>query len=290
MKKFFALLLVTILFLGFITPTVFAADTALEMEVDVREPGLELVPGPDPETNPEPGPEPETETHLAYMRGDDHGNFRPRDNVTRAEVAAILVRTQVPEFTPGELPPGMEVFDTFAFDVGPDDWFYYYVAWAYYKELIVGSVPTEEHPYRRYRPTDLMRRDEVAAVLVRTLEEPPTLGDLSGIYIDWDEGLNWSRPYIYTAYQYGWMMGNESYFRPWNPISRAEVATVINRMLGRVDSRAALDNVEIENPELVRVFPDVNEGAWYYAPILAAANDHEVRRDEDGSVRCMLFF
>ncbi|MCL2842798.1 MAG: S-layer homology domain-containing protein, partial [Oscillospiraceae bacterium] len=75
-------------------------------------------------------PEPQPEFHPAYMFGDPTGNFLPSANITRAQVAAILARTMIDGFVDDALPEGMDSFDAFN-DVNEDNWFYYYVAWAY---------------------------------------------------------------------------------------------------------------------------------------------------------------
>ena len=270
MKKLSALLLVMLLLLGLLTPVTFAA-LELDVPTEMTNPSISVI-----------------EHHPAFMRGDSAGLFRPQDWVTRAEVAAILVRTHVPDFVPGELPAGMEHFDTFAADVDPSDWFYPYVAWAYHAGLMNGSVVTSEHPYRRFRPHDFMRRDEIAVALTRT-QGPPQTGDISEIFTDWEEGPVWSRPFIYTVYRNGWMVGSNGQFRPMEPITRAELATVVNRMLGRVDGWRDFANAALVNSEATHKFPDVHESAWYYVPILVATNAHELRRDANGAVSWIQF-
>ncbi|MCL2568370.1 MAG: S-layer homology domain-containing protein [Oscillospiraceae bacterium] len=264
MKRFFVLFLIVLLLVGLVPPVL--AYTEPEME---EMPEFEW-----------------TELHLAYMQGDTYGNFRPMANITRAEVSAILARTFITDFVPGELPAGMEAFDFFV-DVHPDDWFFYYVAWAYHEGLILGSPPNAIHPYPRFRPGYAMRRDEVVAALVRVdgayeISEPAP-------FLDWEQTFPWARPYIYTAYQKGWVFGAGGYFRPLTPITRAEVATIVNRILGRVTSMRDLEHVEVENLGAARNFLDVSVYEWYFAAVLAATSQHELRRAPDWTVRWMHF-
>ena len=94
---------------------------------------------------------------------------------------------------------------------------------------------------------------------------------------------NWARNYIYTVINNGWMLGDaNNNFRPSDPITRAEVATATNRILGRVDSQTALAEANLQNPGAVRSFPDVSPHAWYFASVLSAANDHRNRIDGAG--------
>ena len=218
------------------------------------------------------------EDHKAYMFGDPAGNFMPRANMTRAEVATILVRTKVPAFEAGTLPDGMESFDVFP-DVTEANWFYYYVAWAYHEGLVQGD------DRGRFLPRNPIARQELAAMLARTLDEyEEEAGDMP--FRDTADISNWAAHYVYTTYTEGWMIGDDrDNFRPRANIMRAEVATAVNRILGRLDSRATLaavgDGLHIEH---ARAFPDVADNAWYFPSVLGAANDHQLTRDKNQAI------
>ena len=82
------------------------------------------------------------------------------------------------------------------------------------------------------------------------------------------------------------MQGNANgYFRPRHNITRAETATVMNRLLGRMDSRALFytvyENGMLEHLGHARPFSDVNAASWYFPSVLAATNDHYLTRDGD---------
>ena len=229
-----------------------------------------------PLPTPTPPASPDYELHPAYMFGDGAGNFRPSANVTRAEVAAVLARTQLLEFESGidTLPPGMTSFDAFA-DVPTNHWAYYYIAWAYDAGLVLGSGGN-------FRPNASVTREELAAMLARTTTVRP-----AGTMPFHDAGTisNWARAYVYTVYRENLMVGDaQGNFRPGANITRAEVATAINRVLGRIDSRAALYAADVEHLNRARVFPDVSETAWYFPSVVAAANDHRLTRDDDGII------
>ena len=220
------------------------------------------------------------EPHYAFMQGDGEGTIRPSDNLTRAEAATLVARIKT-DFVPGTLPPGMDSFDIFS-DVTPADWFFYYVAWAYDAGYVQGFDG-------RYRPGDFITREEFMALIARTTEVlTPTPGVLEEAFGD-AAGIDlWALDYVYTAYQAGWVRGDTAgNFNAGNNIIRAEVATAVNRMLGRIDSLEALEAANLENIEDAREFSDVSDGAWYFASILAAANDHVLARDEDGAVNWM---
>ena len=104
-------------------------------------------------------------------------------------------------------------------------------------------------------------------------------------FYDWSQVHDWASAYVYTAFRTGWMLGDgQGSFRPLDHISRAEAATTINRMLGRIDSWAALEEISLRNPYAVQEFPDVLEPGWYFPSVLAAANDHRLGRDTGGSI------
>ena len=239
------------------------------------------IPTPPPAPTPLPTPTPTPpsqpyELHLTYMIGDEHGAFRPTANITRAEVATILARTQLLDFAQDvqTLPPGMGSFEAFA-DVAPSDWHYYYIAWAYDAGLVQGFGGY-------FRPNDPITREEVAAMMARTETVLPA-GDLSG-FGDANAISDWARDYVYTAYQTGLMIGDAGLFRPNAHITRAEVATATNRTLGRVDSPAALEAITVANLPDARHFPDVSESAWYFSSVLGAANDHRLTRGVNGYI------
>jgi len=205
------------------------------------------------------------------MFGDTAGNFRPSGEITRAEVAAVLARTQLLDFpdlgATNTLPPGMTAFDAFG-DVAEGQWYFYYIAWAYDAGLIQGYAGN-------FRPADPITREELAAIMART----GTLRTGTPTFTDADAISEWAVNYVYTVQREGWMRGDygTGIFRPGDDIIRAEVATAVNRMLDRVDSNAALAAANLQNPAAARDFPDVDEDAWYFASVLAAANDHRFR-------------
>jgi len=215
------------------------------------------------------------EYHEAYMFGNVNGQFRPRANTTRAEVAAILVRTMVEDFEYGEYPEDLTSFAIFS-DVAETNWFYWYIVWAYAEGLVQGF------DNGTFRPNAPITRQEYAAMVART-GEVLEAGELE--FADAAAISNWALDYVYTAVDNGWMLGDtNNNFRPGANIIRAEVATATNRILGRVDSNAALAAANLQNPAYAREFPDVTSGAWYFASVLAAANDHRNRLDNDDEI------
>ena len=217
----------------------------------------------------------EYEKHLAFMFGTGGNNFAPHANMTRAEFAAIIVRTELRDFAEETtiLPPGMTSFTAFR-DVNPNNWFFHYVAWAYDAGLVQGFDG-------EFRPNDPITRQEFAAMLARTGTVRPAN---STSFNDNGDISNWAQRYVYTVYRDGLMIGDNNNFRPLSNITRAEAATAVNRNLGRIDSRAALNAADTPNLVLARNFNDVAATAWYFPSVVGAANDHRLTRDANGSI------
>jgi len=234
-------------------------------------------------------PGPYREFHRTYMFGNPQGYFRPGATITRAEVAAILVRTELRDFEAfavgaGVLPDGMTSFTEFP-DVNPNNWFYYYVAWAFEADLIRGL------PDGTFRPNQPITRQEIAAMMSRLDGvEYRQAGTPTGI-VDFGNTQDWARNYVYTVYRAGLMVGNAAgYFNPRANITRAETATVFNRNLNRVDSLAAYEPADVTR-EHARNFPDVpatnaagTAMPWFFPAVLAATNDHYLSRNADGTI------
>ena len=192
-----------------------------------------------------------------------------------------MARTQLLDFRHNirSLPPGMATFDAFA-DVRPGHWFFYYVAWAYDAGLVQGFAGN-------FRPNDPITREELAAIIVRAQSASSPTGNAP--FTDADLVSSWAMQYVHTAHSMGLIIGDPcGSFRPRDNITRAETATAINRLLGRVDSQPALQAANVDNINQARQFPDVRAAAWYFPSVVAAANDHYLTRDVDGAVDWMM--
>ena len=231
------------------------------------------------------------EFHAAYMFGNPAGQFLPGNSITRAEVAAILARTMIDDFDSSvdredyELPEGMESFTVFP-DVSESNWFYHYVAWAHYEGFVQGDAQG------RFNPNSRITRQELAAMLARTIAEEDRVETGSMAFPDADTIGGWARGYVYNVFRQGWMVGDTNgNFRPGADIMRAEVATAVNRLLGRVDTNvlrnALVADDALEHESRAREFPDVAASNWFFAAVLGAANDHYLTHDDEGVVDWM---
>jgi len=202
--------------------------------------------------------------HERFMLGFPDGRFMPDGNITRAETAALVVRT---------LAPGLERSDatgTFS-DVSQGAWYFDYITAAHRYGLIQGF------PDGSFEPNQPVTREQFAAILARTAEVLAA-GNLA--HTDIADISSWAVDYVYTMSANDWMQGDiEGTFRPQAAITRAEAAAVICRILGRGDTISrSIEGVM----DSVLIFPDAaNPNAWHYFYIIEATNSHWFRMDEN---------
>lgn len=227
-------------------------------------------PTPKPETKPNPGTKPNdptqtgianwlrTDKHTTSMTGYGNGLFGPEDKVTRAQVAQIFYR----------LLKDNNVKITVDFtDVAPDAW--YATAVNTLGSLgIVGGIGDG-----RFDPDRPITRAEFCAIATRfakvvsTVENP--FSDINA--------QDWYYTAVTTAASYDWVTGmGDGSFRPYDVITRAQAATIINRMLGAAADRAYVDE-HVTNP-----YRDVAPTHWAYYQIMEASIAHDHSYDVEG--------
>ena len=219
---------------------------------------------PSPQVPPQTPPEeltPKTYFHKWFVEGYVDGNFRPAHTITRAEVAAILVRTMLYD-EQASRPTTSLPFS----DVMQENWFFRYIALAYEAGFIEG------YPDSTFRPNNAITREELATLLARAgaMEILPA-GDFS--FIDSNTISSWARNYVYTLYHNGWMVGDDArHFNARLAITRAETPATFTRVLGR--STTNMDSIE-GVWESLHLFPDVTSPAsWYFFYVVEASHSH----------------
>lgn len=212
----------------------------------------------------------QTITHKAYVQGYPDGSFQPNGNVTRAEAAAMLARLLAED-------KGDSIWGRMKFrDVAGGSWYADYINYLAGYGIAVGRGNNE------FAPNAAISRAEFVAMAVRFCEE---YGDtnLSNItngkqFADINSNY-WGAEYIAYAAGAGWVVGyGDGSFRPNDGISRAEMVTVMNRLLNRTaDEEYIADNLR----KLV-TFSDVSKRYWAYADIMEAANSHKAEVNKEG--------
>ena len=196
--------------------------------------------------------------HIAYMHGYDNGQFGPLDNLTRAQAAQLFYRLLV----------NQDVDITVSFtDVPADAWYAKAVNTLASLGIIKGIGSGKFDPDRE------ISRAEFIVIATRFAK---VTDKISSPFVDVADDA-WYAPYVATATSYGWITGvGESRFAPDDLVTRAEAATIVNRMLARSADR------EFVGGNAVQHFSDVTPDAWYYYQVMEAANGHSHRYSEDG--------
>ena len=82
---------------------------------------------------------------------------------------------------------------------------------------------------------------------------------------------DWFAIAVELAYELGWAQGYDGYYRPEDDMTRAEVMTMVNRIMERdVKIGGLLD-------DMVR-WPDNTPDMWYYEAVQEATNSHSYIR------------
>ncbi|OEF98522.1 glycosyl hydrolase family 18 protein [Desulfuribacillus alkaliarsenatis] len=157
-----------------------------------------------------------------WMIGTSKNHFSPNANLTRAQVATILVRALGIDYL---LLPKSNFKDIDGY------WAEQEIELAYQHGLVKGRSDSE------FAPRAFITREELAELLTRVIpavqEDKSSIAlseVLSPIFADLDTG-HWAYPSISILAQRNILLGHEGSFRPKHYTSRAEFASVMNRML-----------------------------------------------------------
>lgn len=161
---------------------------------------------------------------LGLMTGSD-GAFRPKDSITRQEVAAILVNVLKLD-TP-------DVKTSSFTDVTSADWGMKHIEAVKKAGLMVGNQG-------EFRPNDRITREELATILVHAANGTAAKGD--GLKVaDQAEISDWAKGYVQAAMEMGLMSGDGTNFKPKNHAQRQEVAAVLLNFVKVMASKDAVD-------------------------------------------------
>ena len=229
-----------------------------------RSPSTPSTPAKPDETKPTLAPIPEMlngEDHYAYLLGYEDGTVRPNGSISRAEVATVLFRLLKDDVRTQNLTK-----DNAYSDVPDTAWYAAAVSTLSKMGVISG------YPDGTFRPNAPITRAEFAAMIARFDETAKSADtpftDISG---------HWAENAIGKAYGNGWVEGSsKTVFCPESNLTRAETATLLNRVLHRLPEK--------ESDLLANqiVWPDNPETFWGYLTIQEATNSHEYERKADG--------
>ncbi|WP_158289677.1 S-layer homology domain-containing protein [Paenibacillus flagellatus] len=195
-------------------------------------------------TNPE---------HKAFLFGYADGTFGPDRNITRAEVAAMLVRVidRGEVAAAGKFPDITEAY-----------WAKAYIDRVARMALMIG------YPDGSFMPDAPITRAEMATVIARLLPE-----ETAGSAGFTDIAGSWAQAGIGKATAAGIVNGYEDgTFRPDSTLTRAEAVAMIDRLQGR----GPLDGAPQQ-------WPDVTQAHWAYGYIQESSMDHSYEKQQDGT-------
>lgn len=193
------------------------------------------------------------------IKGYDNRTFRPNNEVTRAEFAKIMIAAADVDIDK------RSVSQTFK-DVPKSHWAFYYVEYA--KPYLTGYKSGSTYTYK---PDNSAVREDIAVALVRLLGyDKKYKADMDQLkkFRDSDDISPALRSYIAIAIQTDLMKGNNNYFRPQDPITRAEAASLLYRALINRDgdeTKVVFPNPEQPKPQPISIsdsFSDSNLKNW----------------------------
>lgn len=156
-----------------------------------------------------------------FITGYPDGTFKPDNAVTRAEFLKILISVIGINSASGG--------DSGFSDVSASDWFFGYVMAAVTAGIAGG------YPDGTFQPNAPITREEAAKMVVKGKVIDETKADATSILAAVTDAASisdWAKPFVATAIVNGLMKGDPAgAFRPMDQITRAEAATIGNRLV-----------------------------------------------------------
>ncbi|NMW85179.1 S-layer homology domain-containing protein [Peptoniphilus sp. AGMB00490] len=183
---------------------------------------------------------------LPYMAGISKDKFAPNEKITRAEAASVLKRI---------IDDKAIANDTSSFkDVEEGTWYYDNIVFVEKEGLISG------YSDGTFRPKEAMTRAQFASMMANYLKLEEGNNPIS--FKDVKEGF-WASKAINTLSSHGIMVGkSKNEFKPNDKITRAEAATIFNKVLDRKVNKSFLDKYS------KNTFKDLNRDHWAYYQVI----------------------
>lgn len=202
-------------------------------------------------------------THISYINGYPDGSVKPEGKMTREEITAVLYRITSHEYEKPFVTSG-NVFS----DIKSDRWSAHDIEYMAEKGVVTG------YPDGEFKPENNLTRAEFAALISRFAKliangKDNEFSDLPGEHWAYDDILALAESGLINGY-------GDGTFRAEEDITRAEVMTVINKLLGRKPSEKYLKTLDF-NP-----YTDIDKNKWHYADVLEATVTHTYDLDKNG--------
>ena len=200
--------------------------------------------------------------HAQYMIGYPDQNFKPDNHMSRQEVTVMFSRLL------NERPQKGVIYSRDYKDIPDDLWSV--TAISYMSKL--GMV--KGYPDGNFMPRADITRAEFAAMATRFADISAGSKTFTDVAKD-----HWAYDVIQKAAAAGWISGYpDGSFKPDQPITRAEVVAITNRMLNRFADEAFVD----AHQDKILQFKDMKKGMWSYYPVVEATNGHGYERKTNG--------
>ncbi|MBS5151415.1 MAG: S-layer homology domain-containing protein [Butyricicoccus pullicaecorum] len=175
------------------------------------------------------------------MRGDQNGSMEPDRNITRAEFVSMVNRAF------GYKKLGKQPFK----DVAGGEWYANEINIAYNQGYFKGSSKSTASP------NDSLTREEAAVLVGRNLMLTPDESE-NMIFKDGRTLSSWSRGIVTAAAKKGILKGQEDgTFRPQAPITRGEVASMLERTIGTPVNQSGRRSLGMVRGNVMISAPDV---------------------------------
>lgn len=147
---------------------------------------------------------------LGIVQGDDQGNFRPDDTITRAELAVLLNRYM--RYT-------AKAENSFS-DLPEDAWYTEAI-------LCLAKAGLMQGDGEKQRPEDTVTRQEAAALFARAFGLQESSASLP--YRDTGKIASWAKGYVAAMSAKGYLKGDDQgNFRPTDGLTRSQAVTILN--------------------------------------------------------------
>ena len=200
-----------------------------------------------------------TDDHFAYIIGYPDGTVQPNGQITRAEATTIFFRLLTDESRDANLTKTNRYAD-----VAADAWYNTAVSTMTKAGIVDG------YPDGTFRPDAPITRAEMAKIIslfAKLDKSESRFSDIAG---------HWAEAYIKLVAGNGWIAGYpDGTFGPQRNITRAETATMINRVLDRVPSEES----RLLSRDVMQIWPDANPSDWFYLAMQEATNSHDYERN-----------
>lgn len=175
-----------------------------------------------------------------YFKGITEDKFEPETEMSRAMIVTVLWRLTGDEIKTTKVVDGVTKtypkYVNMFWDMKDDAWYTDYVSWANKNDIIDG------YSKREFRPDESITREQLAVILYNYLKNYKLVRTFDTMKVNEKVTFNdetsiseWAKEKVSTMQQIGLLEGrSDGSFDPKTTVTRAEIATVIERLIKKV--------------------------------------------------------